>query len=192
MPFCPSCGYEYEAGITRCPDCQVELEASLPDACPRCEEPVGDDDIFCPHCGVLMVEVEGERGQECAVHAKVPAIAACVVCGKRMCDRCAREKEGKYFCDNDEHVKMAFDWAQVYTAATEIEAEMVKANLAGAGISAVVLLQTDRMYVATLGDLAVARVMVPKYKLSDAEEIIRAMEQEEGEDAEEPTTPPSP
>lgn len=23
--FCPKCGYEYRAGITRCPDCDVEL-----------------------------------------------------------------------------------------------------------------------------------------------------------------------
>jgi hypothetical protein len=31
MPFCPSCGYEYEAGVTRCTDCDTELVAALPD-----------------------------------------------------------------------------------------------------------------------------------------------------------------
>lgn len=25
MPFCPSCGYEYEEGIEKCPDCEVKL-----------------------------------------------------------------------------------------------------------------------------------------------------------------------
>ncbi len=30
MPFCPSCKYEYQAGMTNCPDCDVKLVDSLP------------------------------------------------------------------------------------------------------------------------------------------------------------------
>jgi hypothetical protein len=30
MPFCPKCKYEYKAGVFKCPDCDVELVASLP------------------------------------------------------------------------------------------------------------------------------------------------------------------
>jgi len=29
MAFCPACGAEYRAGITRCPDCEVDLVDSL-------------------------------------------------------------------------------------------------------------------------------------------------------------------
>lgn len=36
MPFCPRCGYEYRAGIDRCPDCREALVQSLPPE----EEPV--------------------------------------------------------------------------------------------------------------------------------------------------------
>lgn len=35
MPFCPNCRYEYNPGVSKCPDCDVELVASLP------EEPQG-------------------------------------------------------------------------------------------------------------------------------------------------------
>lgn len=31
MPFCPNCKYEYEANVTECPDCEVELVSSLPE-----------------------------------------------------------------------------------------------------------------------------------------------------------------
>ena len=31
MPFCPSCRYEYEEGVTRCSDCDAALVDSLPD-----------------------------------------------------------------------------------------------------------------------------------------------------------------
>jgi hypothetical protein len=30
MPFCPSCKYEYEPQVARCPDCDLELVADLP------------------------------------------------------------------------------------------------------------------------------------------------------------------
>lgn len=30
MPFCPNCRYEYEEGVTLCPDCDVELVRELP------------------------------------------------------------------------------------------------------------------------------------------------------------------
>ncbi len=29
MPFCPQCRYEYQAGMSRCPDCDVELVEQL-------------------------------------------------------------------------------------------------------------------------------------------------------------------
>jgi hypothetical protein len=31
MPFCPKCHYEYEAGVTVCPDCDEKLVDALPD-----------------------------------------------------------------------------------------------------------------------------------------------------------------
>ena len=31
MPYCPSCGYEFQGGIATCPDCKVPLLEKLPE-----------------------------------------------------------------------------------------------------------------------------------------------------------------
>ena len=31
MPYCPKCKYEYERNVSKCPDCEVELVATLPE-----------------------------------------------------------------------------------------------------------------------------------------------------------------
>jgi len=82
---------------------------------------------------------------------------------------------GKIFCDNDEHLKMAFDWVAVCSANTADEAEMIRANLEGAGIHAMVFSQSDRMFFTTLGDLAVNEVMVPKSSLEEAKEYLTSV-----------------
>lgn len=45
MPFCPNCKYEYEANVTECPDCDVELVPSLPEPQDETIDPInGYDD----------------------------------------------------------------------------------------------------------------------------------------------------
>ncbi|NOY22530.1 MAG: DUF2007 domain-containing protein [Acidobacteria bacterium] len=38
MPYCPSCGYEFQKGITTCPDCKVPLLDKLPETNGTSEE----------------------------------------------------------------------------------------------------------------------------------------------------------
>jgi|WetSurMetagenome_2_1015567.scaffolds.fasta_scaffold53407_2 hypothetical protein len=68
------------------------------------------------------------------------------------------------------------DWVVACTTNTEQEAEMIKANLEGAGIEVCVLPQQDRMYVTTVGDLAVIQVMVPAESLADARAYLQSLE----------------
>ena len=64
------------------------------------------------------------------------------------------------------------DWVLVYTAFSEIEADMLKENLESAGISASVLSQKDSSFPAP-GDLSTIKLFVKKADVHDALEFIQ-------------------
>ncbi|MEN6510813.1 MAG: DUF2007 domain-containing protein [Chloroherpetonaceae bacterium] len=74
--------------------------------------------------------------------------------------------------DND------YDWEIVYTTNREIDAEMYKANLEGAGIPVNILSQVDTTRMLTMGDLAVVKIYVPIQFFNSAKEIIDAINSE--------------
>ncbi len=177
MPYCRECGYEYTPGITSCPDCQSPLAPGDRFTCDLCNELVSPDDLFCKHCGVILPwTLERDTPVHCDTHHAQEAIGACVVCKKTLCEECAVMKTGRFFCEKDERVKTAFNWVAACTTSTDYEAEMIKANLEGAGISAMVLSQKDHTYVTTVGDLAQTEVMVPRESLEEARRFIRSLE----------------
>ena len=172
MPYCAECGYEYITGTRTCPDCQTTLVEGERLVCDACEEVIPEKATFCPHCGILL----GDEDIMCADHPKKEAVGRCVMCGKPVCDACAVKKQGRYFCANDEHLKMAFDFVSVATTPTKYEAEMIRSNLEGAGIDAIILSESDRVFFTTVGDLAVNEVMVPQNFVNEAKEILGGIE----------------
>ena len=183
MPYCPKCGYEYVAGVKVCPDCQASLIEGEQAFCDNCEEPIASESTYCQHCGVLLGwSAEGEKRITCDTHRENDAVGRCVICKKVVCDECAVQKRSKYFCSNDKHVDMAFDWVTVYTTGTEYEADMIAANLESAGIPARVYVKSDQMFVATIGDLAVTKVMVPADAADEAKHYLASFPLQESED----------
>jgi len=63
------------------------------------------------------------------------------------------------------------DWVLAFTTDAEYEADMLKANLEGAGIEAFIFKQKDSSFPA-VGNLAVIKLFVPSEKLNAAKEII--------------------
>lgn len=190
MAYCEHCGYEYAPGVTLCPDCNIPLTAGPSIFCPSCQERINEAMPYCPHCGILLHW--GTPHQEiCDTHPGVNAIGRCVICEKPLCETCAHRRQGRLFCRKDLEVKMAFDWVAVCATSTRYEANMVRDNLTSARIPAMILTQSDSMYVTTVGDLAVNEVLVPKQSLQDAQEVLTAMEQDRGTDAGKGTETPA-
>ncbi|MDH7515623.1 MAG: DUF2007 domain-containing protein [Bacteroidota bacterium] len=182
MPYCPQCLTEYEAGVETCADCGVPLVEGNPLFCPKCEEPVAENDTFCDHCGVLLLEEDDEKRPECAVHPDRPAIGGCIVCGKPVCEECANEVEGKFFCDDDRHLDVHQDYLLVFRTSAIYEAEMVRANLESAGLDVQVFDQHGHIYFVDIGEMARVNVMVRKDQYDQAREIIASILSSPGTD----------
>lgn len=63
------------------------------------------------------------------------------------------------------------DWVTVYTCSETYEADMLKANLEGAGIQSLILVQKDVSF-PTPGDLSVIKLKVKKDDAEEARDII--------------------
>ncbi len=186
MSYCPQCHTEYQPGVDDCADCNVPLIEGVPRFCPDCEEFVTDADTFCNNCGMLQPTIPAGETPECENHPEVPAVGGCVICGKPVCEDCAMKHNGRVFCEQDEHLNVHSGFVVAYTTSTDYEAEMIKANLEGAGIHALVFNQHDHVYFTTMGMLALVKVMVPPSQLEAALEIIGALMSDPplGEDSE--------
>jgi B-box zinc finger len=161
----------------------VSLAESEQLFCDNCEKPITGKDIFCPYCGALEGSaVKARKGIVCDNHGHVQAVGRCVTCKKVVCEECAVRWRGRFFCSNDSHVEMAFDWVGVYATAAEYEAEMIAANLDSTGIPARVRVQRDQMSLATSDDLAVTKVMVPVETADEAKALIASFPLQESED----------
>ena len=63
------------------------------------------------------------------------------------------------------------DWVIIYTCGDNIEAEMIKANLEGAGIESLILSQKDKNFPAP-GDFSVVKLLVQKKNAFEAKAFI--------------------
>jgi hypothetical protein len=71
----------------------------------------------------------------------------------------------------------SIEWVQVFTTSTQLEADMLKANLQSADIPVQLLSQVDSSRQLTVGGLAIVKVFVPASDIDDARAIIDDIQQ---------------
>lgn len=114
--------------------------------------------MICPKCEYEYVE----------------GITKCADCGEDLIT--SQDFEG--------HLVHHSDWVVIYHTSENYEAEMLRANLEGAGVETQILQQKDRSYPA-VGDLAVVKILVKKSDAESAKTIIDDINSSEGNSGEE-------
>lgn len=143
--------------------------------CSNCGQEIDAAERACPACGVL------ESPTTCARHPERTAEGECVICGAAVCDECTLEGAGHYLCPDHHSVPVIAGWAQVYTTADDVEADLIRENLQSEGIDASVFSQKDHTLTVDLGDLSPVRVLVPAYAYRQASAVLERHMDDRGE-----------
>jgi RNA polymerase subunit RPABC4/transcription elongation factor Spt4 len=100
--------------------------------CDNCQGEITPDSDFCPHCGMMFVEV-GEVS--CDSHPDRRGWSVCIICRKIVCDQCGTLVGGRAFCPDHCMVHVQQDWAEVFSSADVEEAELRKSVLESNGFT---------------------------------------------------------
>ena len=104
-----------------------------------------------------------------------PKCEAEYVEGVTVCPKCNIELISKE--DFELNLIHHEDWTTIYSTDEQYKAEMIKANLKGGNIDAVILSQKDGSFPVT-GDLAVIKLLVKKEDAEDALKLIEDINKE--------------
>jgi hypothetical protein len=173
MAHCATFGSVYSDDLPECPTCAGGEEGPVI-RCERCGASYQGGDS-CPICGRLSQTVPCDRHPERAARAR------CVVCGRALCEECGSEERRGALCLDHRGVVLIEGWAQVYSANTEFEAQLLRENLRSEGIEAQIYSQRDNIFSVDLGELNVIRLMVPVWEYEHALEVIREHMETDGE-----------
>jgi predicted amidophosphoribosyltransferase len=151
----------------------VETPAGVSYTCDRCgTEYTGGDS--CPVCGRLRTAVP------CDDDAGQTAHSRCVLCGRAICAPVPDDGDPA-LCAEHCNVPVIEGFAQVYTNNNAFAAQLLVDNLRAEGLDAALYSQSDRSFPMDLGELSIARVLVPTFEYPQAMELVREYMDTEGE-----------
>lgn len=166
MQQCAGCTTEFADDLQNCPVCGAALEEVTPRRCARCGERYAGSEA-CPVCGALPEPVS------CELHPDREARELCVVCGRALCAECRHGQGRIALCADHGEVRVMDGWAQVYSATSDVEAQLLRDNLRAEGVEAQIFSQRDRAFSVDLGELSIVRLLVPVWEYERALQIIR-------------------
>lgn len=135
--------------------------------CSHCGQDFDATDAACPACGYIH-----NGAARCQRHPDCVADGICVMCGDPVCAACNSNGRVHFACPDHAAVPVFQGWAQIYSTADSIEADLIKENLQSEGMSAAVLSQKDQTFNVDLGDLSPVRILVPAYEYGDAVRVL--------------------
>lgn len=138
-------------------------------SCERCGSGYTGD--WCPSCGLSPAPVACPDGGETR--------SRCVLCGRAVCAGGRADAPSR--CAEHASISIIENWAQVYSATSDIDASLVAQNLESEGIDAQVYSQKDDMFPVDLGELSIVRVLVPVWEFQQALEVVRDRMDSSGE-----------
>jgi len=89
--------------------------------CDECNERVAANDEYCKNCGVTFSDE-----LKCHNHPDDAAEFRCVVCAKPLCAKCSILVNGRYRCENHQHIEIREGWTKVCMVNTFVEAQFVE------------------------------------------------------------------
>ena len=150
----------------------IETPAGASFTCERCRTEYAEGDS-CPACGALRASIP------CDDDPSRPAHSRCVLCGRAIGDHFENGEPAR--CAEHGAVPVIEGFAQVYTNNNSFAAQLLVENLRAEGLDATLYAQTDRSFPMDLGELSIARVLVPAFQYQQALELVSEYMDTEGE-----------
>ena len=149
--------------------------------CEVCNNPVKEDDDFCPNCGSLFIDEIF-----CDNHNKIPADGVCIICRIPFCENCGAQINNHFLCMQHSNYEIIEGMARVYEILDNTAIQYVKTCLEQDGLHPVLfnrnspygssrlshdLFDLAGNYSANIG----TKIMVPCQEVLKAEEILKSI-----------------
>jgi sulfur transfer complex TusBCD TusB component (DsrH family) len=109
------------------------------------------------------------RNDYCEIHAQIPAIAVCEICGTPVCGDCAVTQNGVTLCHEGSHSRIAAECRLLGRTQTLFDADLIARNLESRAI------RSHRFGPLTESEGAAYTMFVPTERFDESISVIRSL-----------------
>jgi len=149
--------------------------------CSNCNNPVKEDDDFCPECGTLIIDEV-----YCENHNNILAKGVCIICATPYCKKCGTMINNHFLCNFHNSYEIYEGMARIFGTLDDVTAQYVKSCLEQEGFHPIIfcrdhvkggprfvynLFEAKGDYMGNI--VNEIKVMVPCQEVLDAEKILK-------------------